>query len=250
VREKWIVVISKKQSPRNPKQPTIIQGRICKRAGRHCFSEPTSTCNWRQLHPNMVVACYNYPLLKSVQWEINSSHQQGEKIIHLIENIPLSVYNQSQHKQMRGGSNIHSKVHITTIASTMGAMAIDIQLSNQRLQVIAQSLPIILPSLMAHNHSAANVLYNEGTLPHLQAPLGFHNSHQPTIITKATTYIKKSSFTSSIYPRLILLALYTIYINKELKFLPWTLIMFPKCILTQDIFKQDISPTCNLCTSY
>lgn len=139
------------------------------------------------------------------------------------------------------------KVQTTSIATAMGAMAIGFQLSNQCLQVIAQSLAAILPSLLALNRHCT--IYG-GMLPQLQAPLGFHNLYQPTIITKATTYIMNSSLIGS-HQRLIRLALCTIYIyfNKELKYLPWILIMFSKCTL-QDIIIQNISPTCHLCTSH
>ena len=68
-------------------------------------------------------------------------------------------------------------VQIASIATDMGAAAVEFQLSNQHIHGIAQSLVTTLPSLLAHNHFTIHMLMlNGGILPQHQAPLGFHNS--------------------------------------------------------------------------
>jgi hypothetical protein len=97
-------------------------------------------------------------------------------------------------------------VQTANIAPAMGTMTMEFPLSNQLLQAIEQSLVATFPSLPAHNHSNSHPpMHNGQTLPQLQTVQVFTTHHQPTIITKATTYTMNSSLIG-LHQWLILLA--------------------------------------------
>lgn len=122
------------------------------------------------------------------------------------------------------------KIQTASIAMTMGAMAMEFQLSSQHLQAIVQSLVAILPNFQPTTIQPTT--YQCTMKEHYLNSKSLWAStthHQPTSNTKATTYTINSSLVS-LHQWLTLLALCIIYIyiNKELKLLPWNLISFPK----------------------
>ena len=73
----------------------------------------------------------------------------------------VSTINLNTDKSMEAATDI-LKVQIASIATAMGAMAMEFQLANQHLRRIAQSLVTTLPSLLAHNHSIAHPQMHNG----------------------------------------------------------------------------------------
>lgn len=116
-----------------------------------------------------------------------------------MENFPQwCLQSTSSWKNVGRWQPTYSEFKPASIATTIGVMSIEFQLSNQRLQTMAQSLVATLPSVPVHNHLTTHPpMQSKGILPQLQALRASTTNHQLSIIIKATTYTMNSSFIGS-----------------------------------------------------
>ena len=93
----------------------------------------------------------------------------NEKLVMMVPTINLNM------GKCKEATTDTLKVQTTSITMVMEAMAMKFQLSNQHLQVIAQSLDATLPRLPTHNHLIATRHVQWRNTTSTPSPSRFHN---------------------------------------------------------------------------